>query len=64
LQGYDPKVTKVNQAWMKALFQKQKNPFTPVMGAFLQAPIFISFFFAKHGREVTFIQGRQSFVVH
>lgn len=45
--GYDPKVTEVNQARMKALFQKHKtNPFTPLMGAFLQAPIFISFFFA------------------
>ncbi|CAM6023113.1 unnamed protein product [Sphagnum balticum] len=25
---------------------ERKNPFTPLMGSFLQAPIFISFFFA------------------
>jgi membrane protein insertase Oxa1/YidC/SpoIIIJ len=59
-EGYDPKVTEVNQAWMKALFQKQKNPFTPLMGAFLQAPIFISFFFASRnmaGKLPSFKEG-------
>lgn len=45
--GYDPKVTEVNQKRMKELFALHKtNPFMPLMGAFVQAPLFISFFFA------------------
>lgn len=45
--GYDPKVTEVNQKRMKELFaQHNTNPFMPLMGAFVQAPLFISFFFA------------------
>jgi len=45
--GYDPKVTEVNQKRMKDLFTQHKtNPFMPLMGAFVQAPLFISFFFA------------------
>jgi YidC/Oxa1 family membrane protein insertase len=45
--GYDPKVTEANQKRMKELFTKHKtNPFMPLMGAFVQAPLFISFFFA------------------
>ncbi|KAG0629653.1 hypothetical protein M758_1G119400 [Ceratodon purpureus] len=45
--GYDPKVTEANQKRMKELFAQHKtNPFMPLMGAFVQAPLFISFFFA------------------
>lgn len=45
--GYDPKVVEDNQARMKALFVKHKTtPFSPILGAFIQAPLFMCFFFA------------------
>ncbi|KAL3690418.1 hypothetical protein R1sor_016727 [Riccia sorocarpa] len=45
--NYDPKVVEENQARMKLLFQEHKtNPLSPVLGAFVQAPIFMCFFFA------------------
>lgn len=45
--GYDSKVVDENQIRMKALFIKHKtSPFSPILGAFIQAPIFMCFFFA------------------
>ncbi|KAL2629522.1 hypothetical protein R1flu_014208 [Riccia fluitans] len=45
--NYDPKVVEENQARMKLLFQEHKtSPLSPILGAFVQAPIFMCFFFA------------------
>ncbi|BBN11692.1 YidC/Oxa1 family membrane protein insertase [Marchantia polymorpha subsp. ruderalis] len=45
--NYDPKVVEENQMRMKLLFQQHKtSPLSPILGAFVQAPIFMCFFFA------------------
>ncbi|CAM6095028.1 unnamed protein product [Calypogeia fissa] len=45
--NYDPKEVEDNQVRMKALFVKHKTtPFSPILGAFIQAPLFMCFFFA------------------
>ncbi|GBG75751.1 hypothetical protein CBR_g20997 [Chara braunii] len=45
--NYDPKLTESYNREMKALFQKHKcSPFSTMMSAFVQAPLFIGFFLA------------------
>ncbi|KAJ7552825.1 hypothetical protein O6H91_06G071700 [Diphasiastrum complanatum] len=47
LSGYDPQVAEENQKRLKNLFKKHNtSPFTPLLGGFVQAPIFMCFFFA------------------